>query len=257
MALKHLKSADREFKDVLKQLTASHRIAEVWSDFIAIFAYSISNAVDKSHFEIREKLYFDTIKKYKKSELELFPILMCKTVFELDKNPEQDFLGEIHMELGLGSKSLGQDFTPYDVCELMAAMAVKDIPGMIQQQGYITLNDPTCGSGAILISTLHKVKNQLFQLNLNYQNHILIEAQDIDFTAAMMCYIQLSLLGVAGYIKVGNTITEPISLSDTLENYWFTPMYFSEIWHTRRLINKALNLFQEPNLEISIDSKED
>ena len=101
------------------------------------------------------------------------------------------------------------------------------------------------------------MKNQLFQLNLNYQNHILIEAQDIDFTAAMMCYIQLSLLGVAGYIKVGNTITEPISLSDTLENYWFTPMYFSEIWHTRRLINKALNLFQEPNLEISIDSKED
>ena len=27
-----------------------------------------------------------------------------------------------------------------------------------------------------------------------------------------------------------------MTVGDTLENYWFTPMYFSEVWKTRRLI---------------------
>lgn len=52
----------------------------------------------------------------------------------------------------------------------------------------------------------------------------------------MMCYIQLSLLGAAAYIKIGNSLTEPMSSNDTLENYWFTPMYFCEPWSLRRSI---------------------
>ena len=53
-----------------------------------------------------------------------------------------------------------------------------------------------------------------------------------------MCYLQISLLGVAGYVKVGNSLTDPITSDDTLENYWFTPMYFSDIWETRRTIQR-------------------
>ena len=53
---------------------------------------------------------------------------------------------------------------------------------------------------------------------------------------ALMCYIQLSLLGVAAYIKVGNSLTEPMTENDSLDNYWFTMMYFSDIWSMRRLL---------------------
>lgn len=59
--------------------------------------------------------------------------------------------------------------------------------------------------------------------------------QDIDETVALMCYIQLSLLGVAGYVKVGNSLTEPMTDNDDKENYWFTPMYFSNVWVLRRI----------------------
>lgn len=52
-----------------------------------------------------------------------------------------------------------------------------------------------------------------------------------------MCYIQLSLLGVAAYVKVGNSLTEPITVKDSLDNYWFTLMYYSKIWSTRRLLS--------------------
>ena len=74
---------------------------------------------------------------------------------------------------------------------------------------------------------------------MNFQNHVLVVGQDIDFTVAMMCYIQLSLLGVAGYIKVGNSLTEPMTTDDTTKNYWFTPMYLSTVLRTRRMLQKV------------------
>lgn len=77
---------------------------------------------------------------------------------------------------------------------------------------------------------------------MNYQNHVLVVAQDIDETVALMCYIQLSLLGVAGYVKVGNSLTEPMVSGDTTKNYWFTPMYFANVWTARRMLqNTRLN----------------
>ena len=76
-----------------------------------------------------------------------------------------------------------------------------------------------------------------------------MSAQDIDETVALMCYIQLSLLGVAAYIKVGNTITDPMSPDDTLENYWFTPMYFSDVWAMRRAVHQMDRLLQKGNDE--------
>ena len=73
--------------------------------------------------------------------------------------------------------------------------------------------------------------------NLNFQNHIFVAAQDIDETVALMCYLQISLLGVAGYVKVGNALTEPMTEKDNTKNYWMTPMYYSDIWNLRQLFN--------------------
>ena len=86
------------------------------------------------------------------------------------------------------------------------------------------------------IAGIHAARKRLEKANLNYQNHILVAAQDIDMVVALMCYIQLSLLGVAAYIKVGNSLTEPMTENDSLDNYWFTMMYFSDIWSMRRLL---------------------
>lgn len=46
---------------------------------------------------------------------------------------------------------------------------------------------------------------------------------------------QTVLAGVAGYVKVGNSLTEPMTGNDNKENYWFTPMYFSNVWVLRRI----------------------
>ncbi len=246
-AKKEIKPQDakKEFLRVFKQLTYRHRAWDIWRDFIIMFACSLSNPLDKSHYDEREKRYMRIIKKYNKQEQNLFPELAAHTVMALEENPEQDFLGGIFMELNLGNGSNGQFFTPYHVCDLMAKIAMNE--NMIQEvkeKGYITINDSCCGAGATLIAGIHEAKRQLEKENLNYQNHVLVVAQDIDETVALMCYIQLSLLGVAAYIKIGNTFTEPISSDDTTENYWFTPIYFSDVWVTRRLVRKMDSLLK-------------
>lgn len=236
--------ARKDFLRVFGRLTTQHRAWDVWRDFVVMFACSLSNPVDKSHYDEREKRYLKIINKYNKEEQKLFPELAAHTVMALEENPEQDFLGGIFMELNLGDGKNGQFFTPYHVCDLMAKIAVDDVSKEIDEKGYITIHDPCCGTGATLIAGVHEVRRQLEKMNLNYQNHVLVVAQDVDEVVALMCYIHLSLLGVAAYIKVGNTFTEPIVDGDSTENYWFTMMYFSDVWQTRRLIHRMNDILK-------------
>lgn len=226
---------EKEFLRVFKQLTNRHRSWDVWRDFIVMYACALSNPVDKQHYDEREALYLRTIKKYNKQEQPLFSELAAHTVMALEENPEQDFLGSIYMSLNLGNQHNGQFFTPYHVCELMAEISMQDAVLKIEKEGYITINDPCCGAGATLIAGVHAAKKRLEKVDYNYQNHVFVVAQDIDMTVALMCYIQLSLIGVAGYVKVGNSLTDPITTNDSTENYWYTPMYFFPVWSMRRI----------------------
>ena len=105
----------------------------------------------------------------------------------------------------------------------------------LARKGWITCNDCACGAGATLIAfaeVLHKK-------HVNYQQNCMFIAQDIDYTTALMCYIQLSLLGCAGYVRVGNTLTDPGTgdalFGDQSENTWYTPMFYAQTWNMRRM----------------------
>ncbi len=191
----------KEFLTIFDKLTYRHRAYDVWRDFVTMAACAISNSLDKEHFDEREKMYLKTIGKYAKSEQSVFPQLMAITTMALDDNPEQDFLGEMYMRLNLGNRSTSQFFTPYHICDVMAKTTAGDnIAEVVDKQGCFSVCDPCCGAGATLIAGINEARRQLEDANLNFQNHILVVGQDIDLTVALMCYIQISLLGVAGYI---------------------------------------------------------
>ena len=73
---------------------------------------------------------------------------------------------------------------------------------------------------------------------INYQNCAFIVAQDLSQLTALMCYIQLSLLGCAGIIVVGDTLRNPGAKTQTeielADNIWLTPMYCCHLWQGRR-----------------------
>lgn len=236
----------QEFRSKFQQLLSPRsRPIDIWRDFIVMSACAMSNTVDKSHYDEREKRYLETINKYEKSQQHIFPELYADVVMALDENPEQDFLGRMFMDLHLDYEELKQIFTPYHVCQLMADVTMGDLVQQVEEQGYVSINDCCCGAGANLIAAIDSARHMLEDAGLNFQNHILVIGQDIEELVALMCYIQISLLGVAGYIKVGNALTEPMTSDDSMENYWFTPMYFSDVWHTRRMIHRFMDLFEK------------
>lgn len=97
---------EKEFLKAFEQLTyGKYNAWEVFKDFVVLFATSLSNPVDKLHFREREDRYLRIIKKYQPEEQRIFPQLAAHTVMALEKNPEQDFLGNIFMHLDLGNDS--------------------------------------------------------------------------------------------------------------------------------------------------------
>lgn len=217
-----------------------HSRWNVWADFVEMAAISISNLVDKSNAESREKTYLSLASKYNERELECFGRMFAEIVCGIDECPDQDFLGELYMALELGNNHKGQFFTPYSVCRAMAAMTFTDTKDRIAEQGWVSVNDPACGAGALLVAFANECRRP--GNDVNYQTSVLFVAQDIDLTVGCMCYIQLSLLGCPGYVVIADSIVNPCTGIDRRglipvpgEHIWYTPFYFRDVWHYRRL----------------------
>ena len=240
-----VQEAARPFTKKFLSLSGRFSLWQAWADFVYMTAAAISNAVDPYHAEEREAAYMKIIGKYDKRDQAVFPELVAELVDALERNPEQDFLGGVFMELELGSHWHGQFFTPYSICQCMAEITCQDAAEKILEQGFLTMNDPACGAGATLIAACHTIGRTLEKDGLNWQNHVLVTGQDVDQVAGLMCYIQLSFQGAAGYVKIGNTLTDPMREGDDTGNYWFTPMYFSPVWTVRRALHPG-GIFLEP-----------
>jgi len=197
-------------------------------------AYAISNAVDSHHREEREAAYMRTIERYKPEAQKMFPEMFSEIVMSLEENPDQDCLGDIYMRLELNNSNHGQYFTPYHVCHLMSEVTSGDIKKEIEERGWISVCDPCVGAGAMFVAHA----NTCIKQGANHQMHVLYVGQDIDPIVAKMAYIQLSLLGCAGYICIGNSLTEPLTghclFPDMERDIYITPMFYSDAWEGRR-----------------------
>ena len=215
-------SFHKDFGDIFVRLAERHGRHEVWSDFITMSACALSNASDTRFQKEREAMYMAAVKRYTKDEADMLAQMLSYVIMALEENPEQDFLGEMFSGLNLHNEWRGQFFTPYHVGSFMAAINIESAKEELKQKEYITVNDCCCGAGCLLIA----FANEARKAKIDFQNRVVFVAQDLDFTAAMMCYIQLSLLGCKAVVKVGNSLTDPFVPAD-LEgsNVWYTPMY--------------------------------
>lgn len=225
-----------EFSKLIQSMTGTHQLWEIWADFVTMAACAISNSVDDFHRDAREELYLKTAGKYERDEIEKMVKLLGFLTLGLEEDPEQDFLGEMYMQLDLGSHWHGQFFTPYNVSSMMAKVGI-DREKLLKELefGTTSFNDCACGGGAMLIAAANHARKMLDGTPFNWQEKCLFVGQDLDGIAAKMCYIQLSLLGCAGYVKIGDTLRNPVASGDDDSDYWYTPMYFSDVWVNRRI----------------------
>ncbi len=225
-------TTERAIRELAKLFTSFHRHGtyQVFSDFLTLAACAISNSLDKRFFEEREKLYLDTIKRYRPEEAQVFPRLLALLVQAFEPSPGvvayRDVLGELYMGLELGNQWAGQFFTPYSVALMKATMVLGDADSLkhdIVARGFIRACEPAVGGGALVIA----LADTFQRLGVNYQQHLHVSCIDVDAKAVCMAYIQLSLLHVPAIIVHGN------ALSGEEWAHWFTPAHLVGFWDAK------------------------
>jgi len=160
----------KEIISLLKNAAYSKDLAQVFNDFLEMAALSIANSVDFTKREERENRYLDLINSYDKRHQELFPEMLAHLVMALDEKAHtagtEDILGIIFHELELHSVYKGQFFTPQYISDFMAEITCDDMQGVIEEKGYIAMNEPCCGSGVMITSFCKAMKKN----NLNYHS---------------------------------------------------------------------------------------
>lgn len=190
----------KNFLKIFNSLTGKHSRWEIWEDFVTLTAIEISNSTDKVNAPERTKMYQTIVSKYSAKEREGMAEMLGEVIMGMEQNPDQDFLGSLYMMCELGNDHAGQFFTPYSVCQAMSEISFD--PARFEDIGFVSVNDCACGAGALLVSFANVCKRH----DINYQQKVMFVAQDIDYTVGLMCYIQLSLMGCAGYVVIGDTL---------------------------------------------------
>lgn len=183
------------------------------------------NSVDRPQFDRREARYLQIVRQYRPDILDLFPCVLAELVNAFEAGIP-DVLGSLFHDLELHNKARGQFFTPYSICQMMAAVSLADgadLRARIEQRGFIRAMEPACGAGSMVIALAETMKAR----GINYQRHLHVTAIDIDPRAVHMAYSQLSLLHVPAHLMVGN------SLSGEIAEHWFTPAHIVGGWNAR------------------------
>ncbi|MGY6123672.1 N-6 DNA methylase (plasmid) [Paraburkholderia strydomiana] len=242
---------------LMREFTHSHDPYTVFADFVEVSAIAISSKVDKSQFEAREKRYLEIVGKYKREEVNRFAAMfaelqMCyRTRIDAIGDPGSghepagglgDVLGEIFMALELGNARAGQFFTPYSVSLLMAMMTVGD-GASVREQGFVTLQEPACGSAGMVVATAQA----MHQVGLNYPESLHATCVDIDPRCVHMAYVQLSLMGIPAVVVHGN------ALSLEVWSVWYTPAHIFVGWG-RKLRRGRQELPVEPGASPAEDA---
>lgn len=199
----------KEFIKTIQQLSHSRHAWDTWQDFTQLTALAIRQKVEYS--DTREEEYMRTVGRYTHEEAQLFPNLLALTIQAI-ATQYQDFLGQVFMELELGSHWAGQFFTPYHICKMSAQVTVSI--DQFEDNKIVSVNDPTIGAGAFMIALCDYLNKE----KINYPDQLKIVGRDISYVACCMSYIQLSIIGCSAIIILGDT------LKNECRDTWITPM---------------------------------
>ena len=197
-------------------------IHELLSDVFECGAIAISNQFHMN--KAREEQYKRTMSKHDEKTRrrimdifnDIYLLLTSQTFIGFN-----DYLGELYMKSETSNKHTGQFFTPYCLSKCCAEMSIggNDVERFIEEDEILTLNEPTCGAGGMIIAAVDVLYNKY---HFNYSRNLLVECSDIDSRCVHMTYLQLALSGIPAIIYHRNTLT-----METWDR-WETPAYIMQ-----------------------------
>lgn len=199
---------------------------EFLSDVFECGAIAISNRFDLTNYQPREERYLQIIKKYDPDMQKLITEIFAKIFSLLTQqiNPAvgfNDWLGDLYMRSNTSNSKTGQFFTPYCVSKLCAEVSINEkvINEAIEQDRILTLSEPACGAGGMVIAAADIL---YYKYHFNISRNLVVECSDIDSRCVHMTYLQLGLAGIPAVIFKRNTLT-----METWDR-WETPAYIMQ-----------------------------
>lgn len=168
---------------------------EAWQRFVYMAAYEIALAFRQDTSPFSD--IANSSRKAAGDDFRAYADMMSAMVEELVRDPFQDFMGSAFMRLGIGNEAGGQFFTPLNISYLMGRLLADAEGG-----GVVRVSEPACGAGANCIALCKALDDR----GVDWQRRVLFECQDVSEITALMCYVQLSLIGAAAKVTVGDTL---------------------------------------------------
>lgn len=232
-----------EYPKILEPLSRnkSSKI-EVFTDFVRVSACALAAWA-------REEEYFAVQKTYKDEHMQLMSKAFASMVQEMEDKPFTDILWPNYTEVASGAsiKQRGEFYTPDTICELMAKITM-DTESIIENNQPITMSEPTCWSGGIIL----KVAQELAptpERNKSFVDLLRVTASDINPVACDMTFINTTLWGIPARVEHANALSmESWNLWDNI--HWKRVgendrMMFKEI---QRLLKENPNHTDKPTI---------
>jgi type I restriction-modification system DNA methylase subunit len=188
------KSEPSDFRKILERISHRHDARRVFDTFTRLSACALAA-------QTREAEYLEEAKRWEKPDLDSFAEALGALVTEMVTRPFEDIIGGCYMEFALSQKGQqwhGEFHTPKPVSDLMARMVLGE--GSLPVEAPITICEPACGSGAMILSLGQACPPGL-------RHRLRVTAIDVSRTACDMAFINTTLWGIPARIIHGNALS--------------------------------------------------
>jgi hypothetical protein len=219
--------------------TVIESIARTKSSQLQVFADFCKIAACALALNSREEEYHAIATRYTSDEMHEFSTAFARLVNEMEEKPFTDILGDYYIEIASHSskQARGEFFTPPEISKLMARMLF-DVDAVKTKGIPITVNEPACGSGGMVLAVAELLAPDSVDL-------LRVTCQDINPLATDMCYINTSLWGIPAQIILGDTIRM------TEIDSWKNPHWHRVREDQRQTVRQILDLMSRPTADES------
>lgn len=194
--------------------TIIESIARRKSSTVTVFADFCRMAACALAMQSREDEYLEIAKRYTREELDQFAKALALLISEMEENPFTDILGTFYIDCASHSskQARGEFYTPPAISKLMAQMLF-DVEAVKAEKKPITLNEPACGSGGMVLAVAELFAPDAVDL-------LRVTAQDINPVGVDMAYINFTLWGIPARLILGDTIRQTVT-REWCNVHWF------------------------------------
>jgi len=212
----------KQFIKVFDRLAHHRERHDVLADFLemAVCAIRKKTLPPGPAADALEDQYMSVVKRNRPEDVRAMPELLAITVLAVQEGG-CDFLGEVVVALELPSDHMGQFFTPYDVSRMMAEMTFDTVEEIIAEQGFVTVQEPACGAGGMIIAAADVIERKGFDIG----RQLYVDGTDLSPMCFKMSYLRASSRGVPATIRRGNTLS--LETFDQAVTPAFLPFYLT------------------------------